>query len=157
LNYDIAPEVETIAKQVIGECMNEIAELQSIGSLKIAYMFRPEAQGRGEGRVCAGQCVHVDDKNHALHGFDFMVVIAKDVWDSVPQKEWRTALVHHELLHIGIRYDDDGATKFDEDSGRLATYCRHHDIEEFEPVLATYGAWHGELRRFLDAYKKEEA
>jgi hypothetical protein len=156
LNYQPAPEVEEIAKSVIDEHFEEIHELQAAGSLKLAYMFRPEAQGRGEGRVCAGQCVRVDDRNHALHGFDFLIVIAKDVWDSVPEHDWRRALVHHELCHVGVRYDEDGAPKVDEESGRLVVHCKNHDIEEFEATLAAYGAWHGDLRKFLAAYKKDE-
>lgn len=57
---------------------------------------------------------------------------------------------------MGFRYDKNGAVKIDEESGRLVGYCRHHDIEEFEEVLNIYGVWHGELRKFLDGYKKKE-
>ncbi len=157
MNYENAPEVETIAKAVIAEHFEEIKELQSFDNLKIAYLWRPEAQSMGEGRVVAGCCVHVDDRNYALHGFDFMIVIARDVWDgaSVINPDFQKALVHHELKHVGFRYDKDGGIKVDEESGRLVGYCRHHDIEEFEEVLSVYGAWHGELRKFLAAYNKE--
>ena len=158
LKYEPAPEVEAIAKEVIAEHFDEISELQEQGDLKIAYLWRPEAQSRGEGRVCAGQCVHVDDRNYAIHNFDFLIVIARDVWEGslTINPDAHKALVHHELLHVGVRYDEDDAAKVDEESGRLQTYCRNHDVEEFEQVLSVYGAWHGALRQFLSAYRSDE-
>ena len=107
--------------------------------------------------MVAGCCVHVDDRNHALHGFDFMIVIARDLWDGATavNPEYQKALVHHELKHVGIRYDKDGAIKVDDTSGRIIGFCRHHDIEEFEEVLSVYGAWHGELRKFLIAWNRD--
>jgi hypothetical protein len=158
VKYEPAPEVEEVAKSVIAEHFDELKELQEQELLRIAYLWRPEAQSIGEGRVVAGCCVHVDDRNWSIHGNDFLIVVARDVWDNASSvnPEAHRALVHHELLHVGVRYDEDGGTKVDEASSRLKTYCRNHDVEEFEAVLSTYGAWHGELRRFLAAYKTKE-
>lgn len=146
MNYQTnATAPARIARSIIEQYRPELTDL------KICYMWRPEAMSMGEGRVVAGQCIHVDDRNWAIHGYDFIILFALDVWNRA-EKGWHEAIVDHELAHCGIRTDEDGEVIADEDSGRTKTYCRHHDIEEFGEVLERHGAYHSDLRKFLAAW-----
>lgn len=149
--YEIStPEVEKIAKKIIED------HREDLKILNLRFIFRPEAPISDQ-HVIAGMTVKTDDRNWALHKHDFLIEIAKDVWDEA-EDDFKVALVDHELGHVGIHYDDDGQPKMDEKSGRIRTYCRRHDIEEFEDVLARHGAYHRNLRKFLEAFvrNKEE-
>lgn len=125
-----------------------------LGVVKITYMFRPEA-AMSDGKVTAGMCIRVDDRNWAVHKHDFIIEIAYDVWTEATP-EFRRALMDHELGHVGIRFEEDGHAKEDEKTGRIRTYCKHHDIEEFEDVLERHGPYHKSLRSFLIAFAKHK-
>jgi hypothetical protein len=144
-----ATEVEEIAKEIMEL---HYPNLRDAG-LDIAYMWRTEAMALGEGRVAAGQCVHVADREFAIHGHDFLIIMARDVWNDASE-EFRRAVVDHELSHVGIRYDEDGGIEYDEDTNRAKTFCRRHEVEEFSEVLERHGAYHSSLVRFLNSYGK---
>lgn len=148
--YFPAPEVETIAKEIIQK------HRPYLGHVKITYMFRPEGSVTDD-KVIAGMCVRVDDRNRSVHDYDFIIEIAKDVWDEAPTEEFKTALVDHELGHAGIRMDEEGDVRYDEKTNRPKTYIKKHDIEEFEDVLDRHGAYHKALRNFLDAFARNKA
>ncbi len=123
--------------------------------LQISYLFRPEAQVTGD-RMVIGMCVRVDDRNWTLTKNDFIIEIAQDVWeDERTTDAYKRALVHHELCHAAIRLDKEGQPAFDEKSGRLKTYSKPHEIEEFNVILKTYGDWHEQLRAYLEVFGKE--
>lgn len=103
----------------------------------ICYMFRAEAAITDD-KVIAGMCVRVDDRNYTIHSFDFVIEIARDLWEEATD-QFRTALIDHELGHVGIRYDEDGEPIRDPNTDRLKTYTKRHDIEEFEDVLERHG------------------
>lgn len=123
------------------------------GLVRITYMFKPEASV-SDGKTIAGKCIKVDARNRTLHDYDFIIEIARDVWDEATE-EFRYALLHHELLHVGVKRDDDGEIMRD-DAGYLKTYCRRHDIEDFEEILEVHGAYHAGLRSFLDAFARNK-
>lgn len=144
-----ASEVKKIADEVIEK------HLPHLKLLSIEYIFRPEASV-SEDRVTCGMCCRVDDRNWTIHRNDFIIEIAKDVWDEATD-EFKVALVHHELSHCGIRLEEDGiAPRMDEKSGRIRTYCKPHEIEEFEQVLEVHGAYHKKLRDFIDAFGRNK-
>jgi Fe-S cluster biosynthesis and repair protein YggX len=121
----------------------------------VNYLFRPEAPV-ANGKTIAGMCIKVDDRNRTIHEHDFIIEISKDVWDSIEEEAWRDALMDHELAHAGLRLDEDGNILRDEETGRIKTYIIPHDIEEFEDVLERHGAYHGALRKFLEAHTKHK-
>lgn len=142
--YIPAPEVQEIAKDIISKHRPELKPL------KISYMFRPEA-AISNGIVTVGMCIRPDDRNYLMHQHDFIVEIAKDVWDDATT-DFRIALVDHELGHCGIRMDGDEPEV--DPSGRLKTFTRKHEIEEFADVLERHGAYHSKLREFIAAHAK---
>jgi hypothetical protein len=100
--------------------------------------------------------IRVDDRNRTVHGHDFIIEIGKDVWDEATA-EFQRALMDHELGHCGVRTDDAGQPLIDEQTGRLKTFIKPHDIEEFEDVLEEHGPYHAALRQFLNAFAKNNA
>lgn len=118
--------------------------------LKICYVFRDEAI-ISDGHVISGMCTRVDDRNWTIHNFDFVIEIAKDLWDQATD-DFKHALMDHELGHVGIVFDEDGAYIRDEVSGRIKTRCRKHDIEEFEEIMERHGTYHKALRDFISAF-----
>ncbi|MCU1356411.1 MAG: hypothetical protein JWM89_1829 [Acidimicrobiales bacterium] len=78
----------------------------------------------------------------------FVIEIALDTWgiDVEDEGRWglsdeqRVALVDHELHHCQV--DEDGRP-----------YMRPHDIEEFDEILARYGPWKSDVRRFVEIAK----
>lgn len=143
-------ELEAVAQPILEKSHSYLK------MIKIAYMFREEG-AVSEGKVVAGMAVKVDDRNWTLHKYDALIEIAKDVWAEASDN-FRNALMDHELSHIRIRFDDQGSIVMDEKTNRIKVFLARHDIEEFEGVLTRHGAYHKDLRSFLNAFiqRKEE-
>jgi len=141
MRYEVDDDLHVLADRIIKKDRNELE------CLKIAYMFREEAAVTA-GKVIVGRCIRVDDRNWALHSYDVLIEIARDVWAEAIE-DYRNAVMDHELGHIGGA--EGGA--FDQDNkGRWKIYIKYHDIEEFTEVLERHGAYHQDLRKFLDAF-----
>lgn len=80
---------------------------------------------------------------------EFLMVIDLEWWNQATpiQKE---AIVFHELAHIQQDRDKFEAPKFNKD-GLPVWRLVAHDIEEFNAVVARYGAWKNDITLFLDA------
>lgn len=80
---------------------------------------------------------------------DFLIVLDLGYWmDATPEQ--REILVFHELAHCVQKEDAFGAPKFDKD-GHPVWGLKGHDVEEFTSVVARYGAWNEDIRRFVAA------
>lgn len=144
--YDIAKEVKDVAEELIGHFYPKLA------GLNIQYLFRDEA-AVSNGKVTVAMACRVDDRNWALSHVDFIIEVAKDVWNAA-EPRFRRAVIDHELQHIGLHCDEQGAIKKDAKTNRVKGYIRKHDMEEFEAVVSRHGSYRGDLRSFLDAYAK---
>ena len=80
---------------------------------------------------------------------DYLMVINGPWWDQVAPID-REALIYHELCHIKQATDQFGAPKFDKD-GYPVWSLVGHDLEEFNAVVARYGAWAPDIGGFLSA------
>jgi hypothetical protein len=83
---------------------------------------------------------------------DFILTIERDWWTSATDLQ-RNALVFHELCHCGHDTDKEGMLKFT-DEGRPVYTIVGHDIEEFDAVVARYGAWNAGITAFRDAMRE---
>ena len=146
--YEESINLRNLAENLIKE------HHENLKVLKIAYEFRDEA-AISNGKVVAGKCIRVDDRNLTLHGYDVIIELAKDVWSEATNK-YQTAIMDHELSHIGIRFEEDGEPSRDPSSNRIKVFLRHHDIEEFAAVLERYGDYHADLREFLKAFERSK-
>ena len=146
--YEESTNLKNLAESLIGD------HHENLKVLSIAYEFRDEAS-ISNGKVIAGKCIRVDDRNLTLHGYDVIIELAKDVWDQATDK-YKTAIMDHELSHIGIRFEEDGEPSRDPSSNRIKVFLKHHDIEEFASVLERYGDYHADLREFLKAFERSK-
>lgn len=79
----------------------------------------------------------------------YLVVINAEWWDQASDID-SEALIFHELMHVKQAVDQYGALRFDRD-GYPVWRLVGHDIEEFNAVVARYGAWQGDIASFLGA------
>jgi hypothetical protein len=142
-------ELRTLADELI----KSEPDLAKVAMLKLDFLFRPEAT-LSAGRLIHGMCIRCDDRQWALHKTDFIIEIAKDVWDAAPD-EYHRALMHHELSHIGFHIDKESGNPAIADSGRVRTFSAPHEIEEFEIILTRYGPQHQALRRFVANFQAQ--
>lgn len=150
MRYLLNSELENLGKRLI----DTVKDHENLKMLKIGYMFRDEAPV-SDGRCTAGMAIHVDDRNWAIHKLDALIEISRDIWEAA-SPQFREALMDHELSHLQVVMEEEGTPAMDEGTGRLRTRIRKHDIEEFASVLKRHGAYHENLRDFLDAFAKRK-
>lgn len=93
-------------------------------SLKIArigFVFRSEAE-IVKGKQVVTKCSKVSDKMKPMLELDFLIWIAKDVYERLDEERKR-AVIDHELTHIGW--------------GRTGLALISHDIEEFHSISSS--------------------
>lgn len=92
---------------------------------RIVFVMRSEAPS-SNGRVTMGKAKKVSAEMQLHIDADFLIWLALDEWLRLSAMQ-REALVDHELSHCHW----DG----------MAASMRGHDVEEFDHILARYGAW----------------
>lgn len=130
----------------------------SLEPLRVAYLFQDEAEVR-HGKLVPGRTHRATDRDFSLHGFDFVITIAKDSWDAL-NAEHQYALLDHFISYMGLRYERSGenwVAVTDPDTGRLRSFLKEPDVKEFETVLARHGAYTAEIRSLLRAFAERRA
>ena len=81
------------------------------------------------GKIVHGECIKVKELYEPFCPYDFLIVLYEP--NNVDfNDEQMYALMHHELLHVGI----------DEDmKGNLKYQIVPHDIEDFDEIISRYG------------------
>lgn len=141
----------------------ELAELASIleQDCAMAFVFRAgEFKLRGQAvlgtaclpRVQGALAPLFDQLLEDVLGYppDFLITLGADWWAEASPQE-REILVFHEALHCGQAKDQYGTLRFDRMTGRPVLSMVPHDLEEFNAVVARYGAWKGDVEAFLAA------
>lgn len=131
--HQLSDEVRTIALAVIGSD----PRFAHVSRFRMGYalVWGKEPEGRGGIHVLAKA-----QKAPALWAdlgeYDAVIVANEKAWRHLTTGQ-RTALVAHELCHIGENND-----------GRLTML--EHDIEEFAWIARRYGQWHSGLEHFAE-------
>lgn len=105
-----------------------------VSELNICYLFRSK-HGKRAGKIVAGSCKKENGRAKLLHGFDFIVTIAADIFQEMTSEQ-REALLLHELLHIGCSENKEGEMEF---------RIQPHDFSGFKKVIELYGLWSEDL------------
>lgn len=107
----------------------------------IAYLMKLKHADKN-GKVILGSCAKQSAKSRMLHGWDYIIEIAWDMWALLNDQQ-RQALLLHELCHV-----------FKEDAADWK--LEGHNVEEFTKVIEVFGLWKPDLQAFAEAIKAAE-
>jgi len=134
-----APEVREIADELIKRDFPDL-----LGAV-MGYLFKSKAS-KSQGKVTLGTCAKQGASQKALHGFDYVVTIAQDMWTQLTGEQ-KEALVYHELRHTFLDEDKKGDTQYK---------ILPHDVEMFRDELKKYGPWRVDLELLVEQVEKGE-
>lgn len=122
-----SPKFKRIAEKLI----QEEATLEYIkdNCVRVAVVESDEEKKKNR-KIVFGDCAKVNQRYSWCCPYDFIITVYKVNCElfNFGKKEY-TALLHHELLHIGV----------DNDGNEPAFYVVPHDIEEFYSIIDMYG------------------
>lgn len=134
-----APELESIAGQLLAEC-DELDDLEANGA-SIRFLWKREG-GKSQGRETLGKATKMSGLAAHYADCDFVVWLAADHCRARELTNHQIeALVFHELLHCTASETPNG-TKF----GTVG-----HDFEFFASEVQRYGLWREELEKANEA------
>ena len=121
--------------------------------LSVRFILREKAQHTRD-KIVPAKTYRCSDRDKNCHGHDFIIEVAKDVWDAADER-FRTAIVDHQLASIGVYYDEEGEP-MRLPNERIKTFVRPPDIQEYHEVMERHGAYHVDLRKFLSVLEEKE-
>lgn len=121
-----------------------------IHEARIALAWRKALKPDVDGHIVLGRCVKISDLQKEMAEWDFVIVLNKEVWESIEfTREKKLALIDHELCHAAAAEDSEGERKYD-DRDRPVFRIRKHDIEEFVAIVHRHGCYKRDLERFAE-------
>ena len=143
---DFLPAPDLLA--VYTQLVREHDTLAHLTQLDIAVFWKAKGGKKG-GHPVFGKTFKRSGLVSAFTTCDFVVWLAADhVLDAEYTDRQITALLHHELLHIGYEDPEDG-----EDGPRKYVLVGH-DFEGFKEELTVYGAWEEMLAEAAEAFEQ---
>lgn len=107
-----------------------------------------------DGRVTLGRLKKCSELERQLHQLDAIVLLNQDRWRLL-QAPQRLALVHHEMCHLAEALDSNGDVAYD-GHGEKKWRTVKHDIEEFQEIVRTHGAYKRDLAAFAEDLLKKD-
>ena len=96
-----------------------------------------EHRKMGDGKVIFAQCEKVADKYKWGIQCDFTITVFEPNVEGFTEDQLRI-LLFHELLHVGIRFNEDGTETYS---------IQPHDLEDFKLIIDRYGTEWGRTER----------
>lgn len=164
IKFDEAPEVETIANELIPQHHKHLIDFQ----VKLRYVFVSKTP-KTKGKEIWGTCRKISGLNAYLEGGSkddepfFVITISEPVWEVLPHDK-RVALVDHELCHAWAEVkqakdeaDADADAEIEQDNP-VKLSVKPHDLEEFSCIVRRHGLWREDIEDFVNAAlgKKQE-
>lgn len=109
-------------------------------SAAVAYLFKAK-HTEPNGKIQLGSCSKQSAKSKMLHGWDYIIEIAWDMWALFTDAQ-REALLLHEIRHIQKAGTD--------------WKIEPHSVEEHTQVIEVYGLWKPDLQAFAAAIRDAE-
>lgn len=97
-------------------------------SVTVTYLESDAAKKDGKERLVLGECEKVQSKNRWAISTDFTITVFEPNIAGMSEEQIRIVLFH-ELLHIGIDWNDSGE----------CYYIKKHDLEDFKYIIDRYG------------------
>jgi hypothetical protein len=126
-NRQIREEYAELAAEVISENAGLFDDIKK-SNATIIYLGSDYAK-TSKGKAVLGECEKVANKNKWAIPCDFTITVYEPNCLGMTRDQMKI-LLFHELLHVGIKYEDDGSEKY---------YIRPHDYEDFKIVIDRYG------------------
>ncbi len=90
---------------------------------------------KSKGRPVLGECEKISDKYKWGIPADFTITIFEKNIAGFTEERLRI-LLFHELLHVGIEFDEDGSEKYS---------VKPHDYEDFKEIIDRFGTEWGQV------------
>lgn len=94
----------------------------------IIYLSSEHAK-KGDGKVIFGQCEKVAEKYKWGIPCDFTITVFEPNVEKFTEEQLKI-LIFHELLHVGIEFNNDGTETYS---------IKPHDLEDFKLIIDKYG------------------
>jgi hypothetical protein len=144
--YLPAPELEALADALILQYPDSLGH---IADLKLAVLWK-KAGGKRGGHPVFGKTSKRGGLLSAFTTADFIIWLAADhVLTADYDERQITALLHHELLHIGWQEPDE-----DDEDGEGKAVLVGHDVGAFTEEIRVYGAWEAMLKEVASAFQQ---
>lgn len=104
--------------------LNDVKE----SDVTILYLSS-DYEKKSKGKIVRGECEKIPDKYKWSIPADFTITIYEPNVATFTDEQMRI-LIFHELLHVGIKFTDDGQESY---------FVRPHDIEDFRYIINKYG------------------
>ena len=125
-NRSINEEYAEIAARIIEE-EDELTDVAN-SHATIVYLSSDKAK-KGKDKIIHAECEKIPDKYKWSIPADFTITIYEPNVATFTDEQMRI-LIFHELLHVGIKFTDDGQESY---------FVRPHDIEDFRYIINKYG------------------
>lgn len=142
--YIPASALEALASDLISQHRESLGH---IADLQVAVLWK-KTGGKRAGHAVFGKTSKRGGLLAAFTTADFIIWLAADhVTEAGYTERQITALLHHELLHIGWQEPDE-----DDPDGEGKAVLVGHDFEFFAEEIRTYGAWEQMLQEAAEAF-----
>ena len=126
-NRVIREEYAEIAAEIIKEETELLADIRN-SEATIIYLGSDYPK-KSKGKLVLGECEKVQSKNKWAIPCDFTITVYEPNCIGLSRDQLKILLLH-ELLHVGIKFEDDGTEKH---------YIKPHDYEDFKVITDRYG------------------
>jgi hypothetical protein len=134
------PDLDKFIAEVMAQYHDELADAGvTVGTLWAHASSEAQPALKLHGWPCHA-IVKINPVKDRIRGLaDATITIDKGSWDA-HEEPWRRALIDHELQHLAVARDDEGAVKL-EDHGRPKLKMRLHDrqIGTFDVIVQRHG------------------
>ena len=98
--------------------------------LRVGYCLS-DKEKKIKGRRILGECQKVPEEWQGFAPYDFLITFYEPNIAGMNDEQLHI-LAYHELMHVGVEIQDDGDFRI---------WIRPHDLEDFNAVLAKFGAY----------------
>lgn len=160
VNFQVIPE-DTKEGKPLYAMLNRLIEKfhEELTNAKIVLAWALNWKPDADGITKLGQCRKVSDLDRELHGYDAVILLNREFFQSADPKvtdDTRKAVIDHELCHVTVVYDREGEPKVNE-KGKTLYRMRKHEIEEFTEILSRYGTYKRVLEVGFAALQRRQA
>ena len=128
---EISEEYAKIAQEVI-ETEESLIDIRN-SQATIIYLTS-ESKKTNKGKAVCGECAKVPDKYKWSIPADFTITVFLPNVENFTEEQKRI-LIFHELLHVGIEFNNDGSETYS---------VRPHNYEDFKEIIDRFGTdWAG--------------